>query len=299
MIKASVFSGPLFCLAALFLLHAQSAVAGPREATPQRLISLSPSITGTLVFLGLEDRLVGITDWCEMPDTDPQPLRVGGHVDPVIEAVYSLRPDLVIIEMANGGPADDLERLRLNVLRIDHRTLEGILSSVVTIADACGIRQHADSLLTRLRERQERASIHSSGSPPPGVLIFVGRNIATGHIQEMFAAGSESFLGQLVSEAGGRNLAPGNAIGYPVLSREAVLRLDPEVILDLAPEYADDPVGLSHLRSAWDELSRVNAVRTGRVYILTDQRMLVPDPGFVDTLEMMSQLLYPQESAHP
>jgi len=223
-------------------------------------------------------------------------LRVGGHVDPSLEAILSLRPDLVIVETANRETRNAVAALGLPFLEIDHRRLDGILDSTLSIGEACGVADHAERLHADLTARM--ASVREIADRDPSrALVIVGRDVSTGRLRDLYAAGPGTFLGQILEAAGGENPLPSGEIGYPVLSREAVLRLDPEVVFELAPELAGDPDGRVRLGAAWGELSDVAAVRAGRVHILLDQRLLVPGPHFVDILETFASYLYPADGS--
>jgi cobalamin transport system substrate-binding protein len=296
MITRALIRGSLYGLAALLTICSLPTgdAVGAFRPRPARVVSLAPSITGTMIHLGLEETLVGITDWCEMPNVVSPPMRVGGHVDPVIEAVLSLQPDLVIVEKANFDTVSDLTKLNLDLLQVEHRNLEGVLESISLIARACHVTARGDSLRLQLQNRMNSLRKPQDDLPRPRVLVVVGRDISTGRLRDIYAAGAGTFLGQLVDYAGGENVAPGKAIGYPIVSREALMRLDPQVILELAPEFDGKPDDQQQLQRAWRDVTGVSAVAADRVHLLCDERMLVPDPGFVDTLEIMVRLLFPR-----
>ena len=122
-------------------------------------------------------------------------------------------------------------------------------------------------------------------------MIVVGREIASGRLSDLYVAGAGTFLGELLALAGGENVMPESAVSYPMISAEGLLRLAPEVVIDLAPECADDPDELAELERAWRRHGEVPAVASGRVHVVTNDALLVPGPRFVETLELLASIL--------
>jgi len=282
-------------LAAAFLALAVSGVAADAATgdPPRRLVSLAPSVTELLFDLGLGDRVVGVTDWCRRPPAALAVAKVGGHLDPNLEAVVALLPDLVVLEAANTEAADGLRRLQVPFLAVEHRDVAGILASVSLAGEACGVLVRAAALRDSLEARV--AAVHNARAdgPHPLALVVVGRDATGGVLRDVYAAGGGTFLGELLELAGGRNAIEGGALRYPLLSQEGLVRLAPEVVVDLAPECADDPQRRDELRAAWELLHDVPAVRDGRVHIVLDDAALIPGPRFVETLDLLAEALDP------
>ena len=265
------------------------ACSEPAAASPSRIVSLAPSVTEVLFAVGAGDRVVGVTDWCRRPVEVAGLPRVGGHVDPSLEAVAALRPDLVVLEEANADVRRRLERLGLNVLTVEHRNLAGVLESLTVVGEACGVADGAAALRAELEGRLETVRITVASRRPVRALLVVGRDIASGELRDVFAAGRGTFLGELLEAAGGVNACPVDAVRYPTLTREALMRLAPEVVVELAPELVDRD-GAERLIAAWGRLG-VPAARNGRVHVVLDDGPMIPGPGVIDTLEMLADLL--------
>ena len=257
------------------------------EPAPGRIVSLAPSVTEVLFAVGAGDRVVGVTDWCDWPPEARLLPKVGGHVDPNLEVVVSLRPDLVIYEVAAADVGERLERLGLRTLAVEQRHLEGILSSLILVGDACGTPAVALEVSRDLTARLEAVRISVRDRRPVRALVVIGRDLAGGELRDVYVAGRGTFLGELLEAAGGVNACPVDAVRYPTLSREALMRLAPEVIIELAPELGDDPRGPERLVAAWRAL-QVPAGRNDRVYVITDDAPMIPGPRVIDTLELFA-----------
>ncbi len=275
---------------------APAATARPDTVPPpvpaRRVVSLAPSITGCLFAVGAGDRVVGVTRWCRLPAAAGLP-RVGGILDPDWERILALRPDLVVVEAAHAEARRKLAALDLPVLAVEHRTLEGMLASLTRLGRACGTVARADSVRRALAARiaaVRRRAAAAPGEPPP-VLVAVGVDDATGRVTTVHAAAAGTFLGELVTAAGGRPVPEGKVVRYPQLSVEGLLALAPAVILDLAPDCGDDPARLARRRAAWAALADLPAVRRGRVTVVTDPLAAVPGPNVVDTLERFAHAI--------
>lgn len=275
-------------------LSSLAAASPSPDVVPERIVSLAPSITDLLFALEVGERVVGVTDWCVPPPEAAGPARIGGHVDPNLEAVLALRPDLVVVEAANAETADQLTRLGLTVCVVEHRHVKGIVASVMLVGDACGISERAAVLRKDIGDRLAAVVARRGDRPRPRVMLVVGREAASGRLSDLYLAGGGTFLGEMLVLAGGENVIDGTAVNYPMISLEGLMRLAPDVVVDLAPECADDPRKLADLEQAWRRHRDVPAVSDGRVHVLTDPSLLVPGPRFVDTLELLSSILDPE-----
>jgi len=251
-------------------------------AEPPKVVSLAPSITEIVYAVGAQSQLHGVTNWCKYPEEAKQKPKVGGHIDPSLERIVAVHPDLVIVEKANTDIVARLQELHLNLLIVEHRNVAGIMESILLIGDACGkpSQQLYDSLQKRLDVVQKKIT-----AEPVSALVIVGRTLSNGEIIEPFAASGGTFLGELLALAGGVDATGEGAIKYPMLSRESLLRLQPEVVFDLAPEFAGNII---ELEKAWESFPKSRAV------IIVDDAPLIPGPRFVETVELFARELHPE-----
>ena len=120
-------------------------------AAPQRIISTSPSITEMLYALGLGDRVVGVTTFCHYPPEVEKKTKIGNYLNPNLEVIVALRPDLVIAETTGVRRPEKLSSLKLNVVEIDDANLAGIYASIRTIGKAAGVPERAERLCSSMR----------------------------------------------------------------------------------------------------------------------------------------------------
>ncbi|HHI81103.1 MAG TPA: hypothetical protein ENK02_14145 [Planctomycetes bacterium] len=264
------------------------------SSPPRRLVSLAPSVTESVAYLGLTGRLVAVTRFCDYPPEVRALPKVGGYIDPSLEAIVRVAPDLVLGLGEHEEVLAKLRRAGLRCLALDERDLEGIFGSLLRIGEVCKIPGLAEAKVAQLRAilAAARARVRPRGTPT--VLVSVGRHAGQGALGTVYAAGPKTFLGQLLEIAGGKNLAPAGGAAFPPLSTEGLLGLDPEVIFDLVPGLEEQGLSEAKILSDWKKLPGLQAVKTGRVYVLGKSWAVRPSPRFPKVLEAFIRGLHPE-----
>jgi iron complex transport system substrate-binding protein len=250
---------------------------------PRRIVSLAPSVTEVLFEAGLGSRVVGVTSYCTFPRQVLGLPKVGGYLTPSYEALIALHPDLVVTLPEHADLEPRLRALGLPVLRLDHRSLDGIVRSIEQAGKRCGAAPAANRAANALRQTLRKLRRDGTG-PRPRVLISFGR---ADDIRQLTAAAPGTIYDDLVEHAGGTNVLTSRVIAYPTLSAESVLRLDPDVIIEFSSGRTDAAV----LRRQWNRLDSVRAVKTGRVYVFADEFLSVPGPRLVRFAETVARAI--------
>ncbi len=271
----------------------EAAVGGP--APCQRIVSLAPSNTETLYALGLGDQVVGVTRYCSYPPEVIDKAQVGGYTTPNYEAILALEPDRVVVLPEHEQTVRYLDDLGLDRLIVDHRTLPGILESIEIIGEACDRSAQAAQLRDELQGRIDRVQARTADLPRPHVMVSIGRH-GGGTLERVTIAGREGFYDALIELAGGTNVYRGEAVRFPVVSAEGIRRMDPEVIIDLAPDLDLQPGEEQRIQREWDVVGDARAIRDGRVHVFTDGYIVVPGPRTVLLLEQMARVIHPELS---
>jgi iron complex transport system substrate-binding protein len=265
-------------------------VAVPSE--PRRIVSLAPNITEMLYALGLGDRVAGVTIFCDWPPEVAAKPKVGGMINPSLETIVALGADLVLAT-ADGNRSEDVNRLAglgVATYTIDTRSVGDVLRSLTTIGELTGQAERARELVAALERRREAVRVRIAGRTPVPVFAAIDR-------APLISAGEGTFVGELLTLAGGRNIAAASPTKYPVFSFEQLLADDPAVILD-----ASDPLPLStaELQERWRVLpgaTALRAMRTGRMISVGQGSFFRPGPRIIDSLERLAELLHPAEAA--
>lgn len=262
------------------------------SARPRRIISLSPSATEILHGVGAFDRVVAVSNYCEYPPEATSLPRVGGWNNPNLEQIAGLRPDLVVYADAQDPfVKDKLEGLGIRTLSVPSQTVEDALSAIEQIGRAVGSEAEGSELAARTRSEIEGVRERVRERPRRRVLCVVDR--VPGTLRELYSAARGSFISQLVEIAGGESIAPPAEGGWGKMQKEAVVALDPELIIDLMMQRTDS--GLQEdTQAVWRELPRVRAVREGRVHTLRDTSLMHPSQFVGKAAQKFAELIHPE-----
>lgn len=273
-----------------FILSALACGSGAAfGAEPRRVVSLSPPLTEILYGIGAFSRVVAVTEYCTYPPEAKALPKVGGWSTPSVERVASFRPDLVVLaEAQKPFVKDQLDELGIPAVVVPGKTIRDVYTAIRDLGKATGNQSQAEALIDRTRARLERVRRRAAGLPHPTVLCIVDRTPGT--LREMYAATQGSFLAELIAIAGGTvSGAPARA-GYGQVGAEALLALDPDVILDLtAAAKGADPNAL-----AWRELPELRAVRQNKVYPVTEEFVPHASQMIARTAGLFARLLHPR-----
>lgn len=274
----------LIALAGVMLLMIAArdgATDAPAPHDPGRIVSLAPAITETLYALGLGDRVVGVTQFCAWPPEARQKPKVGGFREVNLEAIARAGADLVILphDMAHFSKA--IEALGIPVLLFDYQSPAAFLASAAAIGRVCGREKEAAALADAFAS----AAAPVAGEPRPSVLFaLINPEDYQRPVSEMTVIGSDGFYNGVIAAAGGRNAYAG-ATPFPRLSLEAVLALDPDVIVVGAPDLADP----EQLARRWRAIGRLKGTVGDRLLILNDAADTVPGPRSLATIEKIAR----------
>lgn len=256
------------------------------EKKPLRIVSMAPSNTEILFALGAGDRVVGVDDYSNFPPEANKVEKIGGFSTPSIEKIVSLRPDLVLGTDAHEKFLPQLARVGLPALLLSPRTVDGVLKSVRKVGRAIGAAEQAEQLADDMSRRLEgvEARYSSSGG---GALPKVYYEV---YSDPMMSVGPKTLIHQVIVAAGGRNIFDDADKDYPIVSSEAVLDRNPDVIV-FPKFHGTGCLTVEELRArpGW---TKVAAVRDGRVYPIDADLISRPGPRIVEAVETLAGLLW-------
>ncbi len=251
-------------------------------AVPERIVSIAPSNTEILFALGLAAKVVAVDQYSDYPPEAKQKPQLGSYVEPDLEQIVAAAPDLVL---ATGVHAEtvlpELESLRLTVAVIDPGNVDEVLDGIGLVGRVTGEDARATILTCELLERVDAVAERVAGAPPPRVFFELS--------PELHTAGPGSFVDDLISRAGGQNVAADAGEEWPQLSAEALIEKDPEVVL-LADHEAGATPEQVRARPGWQQMS---AVKHGRLVPIDPDLTNRPGPRVVDGLEAIARALHP------
>ncbi len=262
------------------------------SARPARIISLSPNTTEILYGVGAFDRVVAVSDYCTFPPEVSSRPRVGGWSNPNLEQIASLRPDLVVFSDQQAQfIKDKVEAMGVRTLPVPARSLEDALAAIESDGRAARHEEEARTILAETRASLDALRQRAERLPRRRVLCIVDR--APGTLRDIYTASDGSFIEQLIELAGGESIAPPASSGWGKIQKEAVVALDPDVIIDLMIHKTEGALAEDTL-AVWRELPGLRAVREGRVHPVRDEKALHPSQFVADTARRFAEIIHPE-----
>jgi iron complex transport system substrate-binding protein len=264
------------------------------QAQPHRIVSTAPSITEMLYALGLGDRVVGVTIYCHYPPEVTKKPKIGTYIDPNLEAIAALKPDLVIIQKNPVQLQAKLERLSLRVLEVKHDNIAEVFESIAAIGKAAGAESQATELNAKLRQDLDQIHNRVAKLPQTTMMFVVGR--APARIEDIIVTGRGSYLNDVIQVAGGRNIFTDSVAAYPKVGIEEILARNPEVIVDMGEMTETAGVTDEQKRAVvalWDRYPSLHAVKNHRIYSVASDIFVVPGPRMVDAAREFARMLHP------
>lgn len=256
---------------------------------PSRIISLAPSLTETIYALGVQDRLVGDTDFCDYPPDAQKKTKVGGAINPNLEEIAALHPDLVLVtkEINRMDTLRALDTLGIPAYATDARTVDDILITTQKLADLLGVPEAGKTLTSDLRARLAALHNNLQTTPPTRVLFVVWT-------EPLMSVGKQTFIADAIRKADAVSIVD-SAQDWPQISLEEVARLQPEYLVFAASHSDAGTRDFDALvnRPGWRIL---DAVRNRHFAVISDA-VNRPAPRIVSAIEDLARQLHP--SAFP
>ena len=249
---------------------------------PHRVVCLIPSVVDIVYSLGAGADVVAISDFTKYPKEALQKPSIGLPLNPSIETIVALHPDLVLGsgDLNTLEFAGHLQRLGIPVFMVDPHGIEGIYASILSLGKALNRETDANTLVARLRTRVDAVKAHVNGKPKLRVFMAIWYD-------PVMTIGKRAFISELIEAAGGRSVTDDISQEWPEVSLESIVSRQPDALLLVSG--SNITVEELKTRPGWEHL---RAVEQGRVYY-TDDRIQYPSPVAFDALEDLAKQFYP------
>jgi len=252
----------------------------------KRIISLAPSITEILFALGLDGEIAAITNFCDYPDAVMNKPRIGGFVNPNIEKIVSLKPDL-IIGIRDGNRMDTIYRLNdfgFPVYLIDPKGFDGVMQTIKNIGEVVGRERESKRMIRDVVNKREHIVTLTRSLSQPKVFFQVGD-------VPMITVGKGTLADDLIRLAGGRSISENELMSYPSYSIETILLKAPEIIIMSSMESKKDYMNLV---KKWQNWKSIPAVRMNTIYVIDSNLVDRPTPRIQKGLEALARIIHPE-----
>lgn len=273
------------------LAIASSRVSSAPATSPRRVVSLVPATTEMLFAMGAGNVLAGVSSYDHYPPEVEKLPKLGGLLDPNVERLLALKPDLAIVYATQTELNQQLARAGIPVFPYAHRGLPDITTMIRSLGARVGFSARADALADGIERQLDEIRTRVAGRPRPKTLLVFGRQEGT--LQNIDASGGNGFLHDMLGIAGGADAVGDIRRESVQMSTEMILARAPEVIIELHYGASLTPARMESERHVWDTLGSVPAVRNGRVYLVIGDEYVVPGPRIAGATERLARLLHP------
>lgn len=258
---------------------------------PTRIVSISPSVTEILYGIGAWSQVVAVSQYCTYPDDVVNKPRVNGWGSTNLEQISALKPDLVIgVDAQESFVREKLNELGIRFLFVKSQSLADVFVAITTIGRAVGYESEAIEMVARTKGEIDEVRAKVTNLPRPRVLCVVDR--VPGTLRDLYVATRGSFLDELIGVSGGESVAPPAGYGYGIMTKEAVLSLNPEVIIEMV-QGSKGKLG-ENPGAVWRELSEVRAVHDGRIHSMQDSTVIHPSQFVARTARFFAHYIHPE-----
>ena len=278
--------GTVAMVAALSVVGWHRWIGHSARAEHKRYVSLSPAITETLVALGVDAELVGVSDYCHFPAQVERIAHVGSGFTPRYEAIVGLLPTTVFVEAVNAVNVASLARV-VRVEAMPWLTLGQVIESTRRLGRMTG---HADLAERLAKDYAQKLQPHLSAASPRVLLVMAH---SPGEIQEIVFIRRNSIHGRVLEAAGARNAVDEDVGGAPRLSLEQVIRCNPDGIVILQSASRVD----ERLLDDWRKLGVLRAVQTNQIKVIAAPEVAIPGPRLVDLVQQIASVVGPWNKA--
>src|SRR5262245_10809291 len=267
------------------------AAASSAADEPRRIVSLIPAVTEMLFAIGAGPRVVGVSSFDRYPPEVKSLPKVGALLDPDVERILSLKPDLVIVYGSQTDLRAQLQRATVPVYDYSHAGLGDVTTTMRALGERVGRKEAAEALASGIETRIDAIRRQAAGARPKTLVVFTRDAFA---LRGIYASGGIGFINDMLTAAGGENVLADLKQQAVQATTELILSRRPEVILELRATPLP-PGDRAREEQVWRTLPAVPAVKAGRVYIVADERTVIPGPRVAEAVGVIAALLHPQK----
>ena len=251
----------------------------------QRIVSLSPSTTEILFAVGLGDKIVGIDEYSDYPEETKGITKIGSYLTPNLEIIVSLEPDLVFVsDMTSKDDVENLKEKGLTVIVLAPITIDEIIQDIRLVGVVCNNVLEVNNLTDNLDERINLVTSKTNNSNLDRPRVYI-------EYFPYWTYGPGSFGNDLISMAGGTNIAASTATEYPEITTEFIVASNPEIIILTIGPMTSTSVEDIITRIGWDS---IDAIKNDEIFTIDDNIISRPGPRMVNALERLAEIIHPE-----
>lgn len=259
---------------------------------PKRVVSINPAATEIIFELGCEDKLVAVSDFSDYPPETKDVEQVGGVLNPNFERISMLKPDLIIIQ----GECENITKFcghkNIEYMNINLRTIDEIYRGITELGETLGCPEAAEKLNVKIKN--ELRSIKKKLSSEEKKKVFFSLNRIPGSLASITTVGPNTFLSELINITGGINIFDDLKQDYPVISKETLLKRQPDIIIEPYFHSTSKDSQFQDALRDWSKLGKLNAVKNKNLNIIDGDLVLKPGPRVGLAALEMAKIIHPE-----
>jgi len=264
------------------------------QSRPSRIVSLIPAVTEMLFVLGAGPQVIAVSSFDEYPPQVKMLPRVGALLDPDLERILSLRPDLVVVYHSQTDLRRQLERAGVPTYIYKHAGLADVLETMQSVGARIGRTPEAAAAVKKIQDHLARIRASVQSKRRPRTLLVFSRDALA--LRGIYASGGIGFLDDMLEVAGGENVFDDIRRQAVQATTELILARHPDVIVEFRSGELSEGLRAKEI-AVWNALAAVPAVKNRRIAILTDQRTVVPGPRVAEGTELIARIVHPEAFA--
>ena len=262
------------------------------DSRPSRIVSLVPAVTEMIYAMGDGARVAAVSNYDRFPAEVSRLPKVGGLLDPSVERILAIKPDLVIVYATQKELIERLDRAGIPYFTYQHRALPDIMTTIRALGARIGSAARADAVASEMDRSLADIRARTLALAHPATLLVFERDPLS--LRNVYASGGYGFLHDMLEIAGGRNVFADVKQQAVQASTEMLITSKPDVIIELLYGDSLKNADLATTLRAWDAIASVPAVRTHHIFALTGDEFVVPGPRVVDATRKLARALHPE-----
>jgi len=253
------------------------------KTEPKRIVSLAPANTEMVFALGADKKLVGVTTYCDYPEAAKKIAKIGDFASPNVEKIAALQPEIVLA--AGGiqeGIVEKLEKLGAQVLVVDPKNFSQLSSDLQKLGQILNTEEKAKAIIEDIQSQKKMVEEKTRDLPKVKVFFEI-------YSQPLMTAGTDTFIDEMITLAGGKNIGSSAGQGFPQFNEEQLVSENPDVYLAVKMSMGD-PADLTK-RPGYANLK---AVQDGRVHVVDDNLVTRPGPRLAKGLLEVAKAIHPE-----
>lgn len=259
---------------------------------PERVISINPAATEIIFALGCQNKLAAVSDFCDYPPEAAKLVKVGGAINPNFEQISVIDPDLIIIQGQCDAISNYCKHKNIELININLRTVDEIYCGISLLGQKLGCSAAAEKLCSTIKNELE--AIRKKANTAQKKKVFFSLYRSAGTLASITTIGPDTCLTELIDIAGGVNIFNDLRQDYPIISKETLMKRNPDLIIESYSESTGTYRDANEALRDWYKLGGLSAVEKGNLHVIDGDLVLKPGPRIAEAAAALAKLIQPE-----